>query len=186
MFRPPMFDTNNYSGLAFAGSSLSGMGCNGAIHNAPLADEVRAQLHRILSSPDFPASERNRRFLAFAVECSLDGRRTSGYEVATKVFGRAENFNASEDPIVRIEAGKLRRDLETYYLKSGKRDPVRIEIPKGSYRAVFVRCAISADGSAELLRAALLGLAGHCGEAVAAWRRFPSHGTLPVDALLLD
>ena len=41
------------------------------------------------------------------------------------------------DPIVRIQAGRLRRSLERYYLLSGKDDPVRIELPKGTYVPVF-------------------------------------------------
>ena len=41
------------------------------------------------------------------------------------------------DPIVRIQAGRLRRSLERYYLLSGKGDPVRIELPKGTYVPVF-------------------------------------------------
>jgi adenylate cyclase len=41
------------------------------------------------------------------------------------------------DPIVRVEAGRLRRALDHYYLTAGKRDPIRIAIPKGSYVPTF-------------------------------------------------
>ena len=144
----------------------------------PSGDEVRAQLKRILSSPDFPASERNRRFLAHVVEESLRGEKTSGYRVATQVFGRPASFNPVTDPIVRIEATKLRRDLETYYLKSGRDDRVQIALPKGVYRAVFTfrdpgnageaHSALTAAGLA-LLRVALLGWSGDRHTAAAAW-----------------
>ena len=155
--------------------------------DAPSTGEIRAQLQRVLESPDFPSSPRNRKFLAFVVERSLEGGRTGGYEVATKVFGRPASFNASADPIVRIEAGKLRRDLETYYLKSGKDDPVHIVMPKGAYRALFFRNGASAEVSAGILRAALLGLSGHREEAAASWRRLPSSCTgAPVDSHILD
>lgn len=142
----------------------------------PAPEEVRRQLQRILSSSDFAASDRNGRFLQHIVECTLRGETARGYEIGTLVFGRPKSFNATSDPIVRIEAGKLRRDLETYYLKSGKNDPIRISIPKGSYRAEFSRNeahAAVAEPSREsllLLRAALLGLAGRRAEAAAAWR----------------
>lgn len=142
---------------------------------SPAVHEVQAQLNRILASPDFPASPRNRRFFAHVVEQSLQGRKTSGYEVATQVFGRPSTFNATTDPIVRIEAGKLRRDLETYYLKSGKHDAVRIELPRGGYRAVFRHRAETEildsvpAASLPVLRAALLGWSGRREEAVAAW-----------------
>jgi hypothetical protein len=74
------------------------------------------------------------------VQRELDGapQEISPKHVATRVFGRSPSFNPSQDPIVRIEAGRLRRDLEFYYLKSGSRDPLRITVPKGGYRPVFV------------------------------------------------
>ena len=46
-------------------------------------------------------------------------------------------FDPQVDPIVRVEAGRLRRALEHYYLTAGKNDPVRIEIPKGGYVPTF-------------------------------------------------
>lgn len=107
---------------------------------AAFSPEPRAELERVLASRDFPASLRNREFLRYVVEKVLSGHegRIEAYEIGTKVFGRADSFDSLTDPIVRIEAGKLRRDLETYYLKEGRRNPLRIELPKGGYRPVFV------------------------------------------------
>ena len=152
------------------------------------ADEVRRQLQRILASRDFVASERNRRFLRHIVECTLRGETARGYEIATLVFGRPKTFNPTSDPIVRIEAGKLRRDLETYYLKSGKFDPIRITVPRGGYRTAFTRNeeleaspSPSREGLA-ILRAALLGLAGSP-QAATAWgeltREYPDFALNP-------
>ena len=108
-------------------------------------DEIRGELRRVIVSEDFPATQRNRNFLAYVVERALQGGPHSGrvtaHDIATKVFGRRDNFNPVEDPIVRIEAARLRKDLLTYYLKSGRRNPLRIEIPRGGYNAVFVRAA---------------------------------------------
>lgn len=155
----------------------------------PHTDEVRRQLERILASKDFVASDRNRRFLRHVVENSLRGQTVRGYEIGTQVFGRPSSFNATADPIVRIEAGKLRRDLETYYLKSGRQDPLRIILPKGSYRAVFTSNEAAqtesgpSRGSLLILRAALLGLAGEGPEAAAAWhaieREYPDFALDP-------
>jgi hypothetical protein len=153
--------------------------------------EVRAQLQRILASPDFVASDRNRRFLAHVVERSLAGQRVRGYEIGAEIFGRGPGFNATADPIVRIEAGKLRRDLETYYLKSGRRDRLRISLAKGAYRAVFTRHEETGQragptrGSMVLLRAALLGLAREEDSAViwpSVLREYPG---FPLDPLAL-
>lgn len=115
------------------------------------SDEARAELARVIGSADFPATPRNRRFLSFVAEHALqrgpaDGRVTAK-EVAVRVFERAENFDSTVDAIVRIEASKLRRDLEMYYLKSGRSNPLRIEIPRGAYDPVFVRTG-RADASA--------------------------------------
>ena len=150
------------------------------IQPSPSEDEVRNQLRRILASSDLPSSERNRRFLRRVVECTLRGEKQTGYDIATCVFGRPATFNATTDPIVRIEASKLRRDLETYYLKSGRHDPVIIALPKGGYRTTFsyneatrthagTGNGVSAEGLA-ILRAALLGWSARKDEADRAWR----------------
>ena len=107
-------------------------------------EEILAELNRVLASPDFPATLRNRRFLSFAVERTLETaaegkQRVRAYDVATRIFGRPDNFSTILDPIVRIEAGKLRRDLETYYLKSGRLNHHRIELPRGGYDPICVR-----------------------------------------------
>ena len=104
-------------------------------------DQVRAALQRIVASPDFPATMRNRRFLTYITEKTLAGKaqELNGYQVATEVFGRPANFNATTDPIVRIEAGKLRRDLEVYYLKSGADEEIGLALPRGGYIPSFYR-----------------------------------------------
>ena len=73
------------------------------------------------------------------VEETLEGRggRIKAYAVATSVFGRNSDFDPQLDPIVRIEAGRLRQSLERYYLTAGTGDPVRITMPRGSYMAAF-------------------------------------------------
>ncbi|MBB6412765.1 hypothetical protein [Mesorhizobium sangaii] len=99
----------------------------------------RAQLGLILDSADFDATSRERRFLSHVVEEALSGRgdRIKAYSIAVEVFGRGEAFDPQTDPIVRIEAGHLRRALERYYLTSGQTDPILITIPKGGYVPVF-------------------------------------------------
>lgn len=105
------------------------------------AEAVSAQLARILASRSFDATERNRRFLRYVVEETLAGRgdRIKAYNIGVAVFGRDDGFDPQSDPIVRIEASRLRRSLEHYYLLDGKDDPIRIEIPKGGYVPVFHR-----------------------------------------------
>lgn len=115
------------------------------------AEAVRAELNHILASPYFDASERNRAFLTHVVEEALAGRadRIKAYTIATEVFGRGPMFDPQLDSIVRIEAGRLRRALERYYLTDGRASAVRIDIPRGGYTPVFasVRTAPAGPGS---------------------------------------
>ena len=53
------------------------------------------------------------------------------------MYRRTEGFDPQVDPIVRVEAGRLRRALDHYYLTAGKNDPVLIEIPKRGYQPSF-------------------------------------------------
>jgi TolB-like protein len=107
--------------------------------HAVSADLARAELQRILESPRFNASERNRGFLTYVVEQTLAGRtdRIKAYTIATEVFGRDAKFDPQLDSIVRIEAGRLRRSLERYYLTDGRTSHLRIDIPRGGYVPIF-------------------------------------------------
>ena len=93
----------------------------------------------MLASLHFDASERNRGFLRHVVEEALAGHadRIKAYTIATEVFGRDPKFDPQLDSIVRIEAGRLRRAIERYYLTDGRASRVRIEIPRGGYVPVF-------------------------------------------------
>lgn len=109
-----------------------------SVRPPPSPEDIRAQLERIVSSPEFPGSGRGAAFLTYVVEEVLAGRaeRIKGYSIAIEVFKRDEGFT-QDDPVVRIEAGRLRRALERYYLVAGQNDPVRIDVPKGCYVPSF-------------------------------------------------
>jgi adenylate cyclase len=100
---------------------------------------IRQQLDKILISHQFVNSPNKRNFLRFIVEKTLAGQSAGikGYTVATQVLGRKADFDPDLDPIVRIQAGRLRRALERFYEVQGKSDAVVIEVPKGSYVPVF-------------------------------------------------
>ncbi|MBY5715393.1 adenylate cyclase [Rhizobium leguminosarum] len=114
---------------------------------APQADDISEQLERVVSSPEFPGVGRAAAFLRYVVSETLEGRgnRIKAYSIAIEVFGRDPGFT-QDDPVVRIEAGRLRRSLERYYLVAGQHDPVRIDIPKGGYVPTFAwSCPASVD-----------------------------------------
>lgn len=122
-------------------SDLSGQRTTSAAE--PPADEVRAQLTRILESLPLKGSLRRRELLRYLVEETLAGRGDliKGYSVALAVFDRDDSFDPNSDPVVRLEAGRLRRALDTYYVDADPRDTIRIAIPKGAYVAHFERLA---------------------------------------------
>jgi adenylate cyclase len=111
---------------------------------------VSQQLERILTCDEFRASGHLSDFLRFIVEETLAGRsgQIKGYTVAVAVFKRQENFDPTEDPIVRIYAGKLRRALAYYYATAGVDDPVLIEVPKGHYLPTFSLAAPASQARA--------------------------------------
>jgi len=102
-------------------------------------DDVRAQLHRILASPELHNSPRLQAFLQFVVEESLAGRakRIKAFSIGHAVFSSNEDFDPQTNSIVRVEAGRLRRRLADYYQTQGRGDAVIIEIPKGAYEPKF-------------------------------------------------
>ena len=108
----------------------------GHIHST---DMVLQQLQRVLDSPEFDGTKAQRAFLQYVVEKTIQGKsdEIKGYSVATDVFGRSKDFDQNIDPIVSIQANKLRRSLERYYLTAGKYDAIRIDIPKGAYVPTF-------------------------------------------------
>lgn len=106
---------------------------------APSAEECRAALASVLASPPFQASPQLAAFLRFVVEATLSGQsdRIKGYTIGIEALGRTPDFDPQSDPIVRVEAGRLRRALDAYYAVKGAADPVAIALPVGSYVPLF-------------------------------------------------
>ena len=104
-------------------------------------EEVSAALERILASPYFQVSERNKKFFSYVVEQTLAGlgERIKAYAIAVDVFGRGPDFDGSSDSIVRAEAKRLRAGLANYYSVDGAADAIRIHLSPGSYVPRFER-----------------------------------------------
>lgn len=96
---------------------------------------IRQQVERILAHGLFARSERMGRFLRVAVEKSLQGKAAElkEYLIGVEVFDRKETYDPRVDPIVRVEARRLRSKLKAYYEGDGRRDGVVIEFVSGSY-----------------------------------------------------
>ena len=102
---------------------------------------VRQQLERMLASATFRQVDRLKRFLNFIVLESVSGRSTElkEYVIGVQVFGKEESFDPRTDPIVRVQARRLRAKLVRYYREEGRSDQTIIDLPKGGYAPVFKR-----------------------------------------------
>lgn len=100
---------------------------------------VRRVLQNIVQSKSFRQVDRLQRFLTYVVEETLAGRgdQLKEYPVGVDVFGKDPSFDPRMDPIVRVQARRLRMRLVTYYADEGQNDPVVIELPKGGYTPTF-------------------------------------------------
>lgn len=105
---------------------------------APAAALVRAELDRILASQIFSRSDRLTDFLKFVVEETLNGRGETLKEhtIAIALYGKGPDFMTAADPIVRVDARRLRDHLREFYASAAS-DGVVISVPKGSYAPVF-------------------------------------------------
>ena len=101
----------------------------------PSPAEVRAQVQRMTASDVFASSPQLAAFLLFVVEAVLrgHGERLKGYTIGVEVLRRDTSFDPQIDPIVRVEATRLRRAIERYYAGPGADDPIVIDLPRGGY-----------------------------------------------------
>lgn len=94
-------------------------------------------LERIFSSPGFQKAKRFKELLSYLVEAEIEGKSVKESTIAIELFNKDESFDPSEDTIVRVSIGNIRRRLAFYYFSEGASDAVRIDIPKGVYSVVF-------------------------------------------------
>lgn len=102
-------------------------------------DKAGAQRDRILGSRAFRQADRLKRFLSFIVSETIAGRseRLKEFVIGVEVFGKDQSFDPRNDPIVRVQARRLRALLTRYYQEEGQDDSLLIEIPKGGYTPTF-------------------------------------------------
>lgn len=97
---------------------------------------IRAMLAEVLGSEEFGRAQRMRHLLEFIVEARLAGREheLGQYALGIAAFGRDQaTYHAGEDPIVRVQMGRLRERLRRYYAGAGKNAAFMFVIPLGKY-----------------------------------------------------
>ena len=119
-------------GLAPVGKDDNAVGHGDAVR-------IGETLRHILESAPFRGTRQCQSLLTWVVEHTLAGESDQLRErvIGTEVFGRSPNYEPSDDSIVRVRAAEVRKRLAQYYQSSGVNELVRIEIPPGSYKAVF-------------------------------------------------
>ena len=122
---------------------------------APAPDEICAQVERMLASRLFTRSNRLCRFLRFSVEQTLAGKSGQLKEqiIGVEVFDRKPDYDPRIDPIVRVEARRLRAKLKAYYNSPGRGDHIMIGLPKGAYLPFFKTRAAAPQDSAPVAAA---------------------------------
>jgi hypothetical protein len=108
-------------------------------------EAVLRELESILSSPFFRTSNRSKQFLAYVVQHTLEGNDEPLKErtIGAKLFQRPAGYSTGDDPVVRVQAGEVRRRLEQYHHAALNQSPVRIELPVGSYVPEFRRVSVA-------------------------------------------
>src|ERR671913_325075 len=119
---------------------------------------VRLHLSRILASKTFSQVERLKLFINFIVEETVAGRggELKEYVIGVQGFGKEPSFDPRTDPIVRVQARRLRTRLARYYRDEGNSDELIVDLPKGGYAPVF-RTRDDAPAAKRSLTATLVG-----------------------------
>ena len=104
------------------------------------AGEKLRLVERIASSHHLKKSVRLTELLRYLVERSISGSADGlrEQEIGTNLFGREEDYDTSQDNIVRVQVSQLRKKLVAYFSQEGQSEPVLIDIPRGGYLPIFV------------------------------------------------
>jgi TolB-like protein len=144
---------NHGQSEAAAGQKLAGSAPADTESAAPppvRPELVQRHLEKVLVSAEMSRSKKLCQFLRFTVEEVLRGHGSElkEYAIAVGVFRRSREFDPGADPIVRVQARRLRSKLGRYYQNEGSGEPIQIDYPVGGYSPVFLRRTpqISAEG----------------------------------------
>jgi len=131
----------------------AGGAASGLIHQSVSRASASRCLSRILAAKRFQRTQSLRRMLEYLVRAVLEGRddELKEYTLGVEVFDRGADFDPRIDPIVRVQAAKLRKRLEEYYRDEGADDLIRIELARGGYIPAVVQIEQPPPSSGGLL-----------------------------------
>jgi hypothetical protein len=107
--------------------------------DVPSEERVRAALDEVLGWQGISRSPQLADLLAYVVDKTLagDSGAIKAYSIAVDVLGRPAEFDPQTDPIVRVQARRLRSLLEQYYASGLSRSGIEIRLPLGRYVPEF-------------------------------------------------
>src|SRR3954454_19961338 len=102
-------------------------------------ETVRSQIDRLIQSKAFETSEVHRRLLQYLAEKSLTGEaeRLKEYTIGLEAFSKPPTYDPKHDSIVRLQVGRLRQKLATYYSTEANGDAILVSLPKGAFKLNF-------------------------------------------------
>ncbi len=124
-----------------------------------------AQVERVTHSAPLHSSESLCHLLRFLARHAVEqpGSALKESQIAIEVFGRPPEFDPRLDSTVRVQTSRLRAKLAEYYAGPGAEDPIVVEVPRGSYSALFRQrermepAALAAPTPVETVKAAPAG-----------------------------
>src|SRR6266404_1133362 len=137
--RPPQPELPRLTRQTRAGERAFASVAENDARKEPSGTEIRAALEQMVASDGFRTCPRLAAFLRFVIEATLRGESAhlKGYTIAVEALGRTGDFDPQQDPIVRVEAARLRRVMQHYYAGPGAKDLLVIDIPRGGYVPTF-------------------------------------------------
>ena len=113
----------------------------------PVPSPTLDYVEQVAGSRAFGGSASLPRLLRYLAERAVaePGQTIKEFRIATEALGRGPGFDTRTDSVVRVTTARLRSKLEEYYADEGAQDPIRLRIPKGSYKLL----AIPAEATAE-------------------------------------
>jgi hypothetical protein len=105
-----------------------------------LLDHRWGLIERILGTGPFQKSTNLHGLLSYLAEQAILGKADALTErqIGIAVFGKPADYSPAEDSAVRVHVRQLRLRLHEYFAQEGRLEPLRIDIPKGSYVLEFV------------------------------------------------
>lgn len=108
-----------------------------AVPLAPTIERITEQLRLVVQSRTFRRATRLKGLLEYVVKTALNGEDSGQSRTARELFGKSSDFDPSVDPVIRVQFGRLRRMLNSYYATEGKDDRVLINLPVRKYTPTF-------------------------------------------------